>query len=816
MKKSYIMTVAAALFFCGTMAAQIDIPADIDPGILAQLGFGAKADRTFNPETESWNAKWISVPGASANDYGVYYFRKELTLDSVPAKYPVYVTGDNRYKLYLNGELVSLGPARGDAVHWNYETVDLAGKLRSGKNVITAVVYHEGEEKPEANVSVSTGFLLQGMDEAKTLFTDNSWLCIQDKSYSPVKVQISGYYVSGPGEKVDMSRHISDWKESDCDTTGWVKAKAGTAGHPKNFSGNSLSNAHSLQPSILPQMELKYERLCAVRGDGGLKLAAAFPAQKASFTIPANQNVEILLDQSYLTNAFFSMAFSGGKGSEIHVGYTEALYEPSDKPWALGNKGNRNEVEGKTFIGREDIILPDGKSGREFTTLSWRTYRYVKLSVTTAEEPLSIDDLYGTFIGYPFQLNASLDTDDKELQDMLSIGWRTARLCAIETYMDCPYYEQLQYLGDTRIQALISLYNSGDDRLVKNFFRLSDISRSPEGVTMGRYPSSSSQYITPYALSYVYSLHDYLRYGKDSQFVMDLLPGAEQILHYFSRFQQEDGRLKDLPGWNFSDWVYTPSWSFGAAKKGADGCSILMDLQLLYGYQLMSEMEAFNGNASNAKIYSDRAEKLAASIKASYWSPEKGLFADRSEKDNFSQHANSLAIICGLVEGEQAKAIGQKLLDDQSLSPCSVYYKFYLHEALVKAGLGDHYMEWLDIWRENISLGLTTWAETSDVQGTRSDCHAWGASPNIEFFRTILGIDSDAVGFSKVRIEPHLGDIKKIGGTMPHPDGQISVSYKSDGKKIAAEIILPKGVSGTFIWKGQTRQLKEGANSVKL
>ena len=398
---------------------------------------------------------------------------------------------------------------------------------------------------------------------------------------------------------------------------------------------------------------------------------------------------------------------------------------------------------------------------------------------------------------------------------MMEIGWRTARLCAIETYTDCPFYEQLQYLGDTRIQALVSLYNSGDDRLVKNFLRQSDMSRNAEGITMGRAPSELAQYITPYALSYIYAIHDYMRYGADQDLVLDLIPGAEQILHYFSKYQQADGRIKGLPGWNFSDWVTAAGWNMGVAQVGSDGGGILMDLQLLLGYQMMSELENYQGNTFMAKKYDEKAAQLKASIQRAYWSAEKGLYAQTIEKDGFSQHANSLAILTGMVEGEQARQVAQKMLTDKELDPCSVYYKFYLHEALVKAGLGNDYLKWLDIWRENIAMGLTTWGETSDVDGTRSDCHAWGASPNIEFFRTLLGIDSAAPAFAQVKIEPRLGDIQKIGGTMPHPKGNIKVSYQKNGAALKADIELPAGVSGTLVWAGKSYNLQGGKNTIE-
>ena len=111
-------------------------------------------------------------------------------------------------------------------------------------------------------------------------------------------------------------------------------------------------------------------------------------------------------------------------------------------------------------------------------------------------------------------------------------------------------------------------------------------------------------------------------------------------------------------------------------------------------------------------------------------------------------------------------------------------------------------------------MGLTTCAETSDLANTRSDCHAWGASPNIEFYRTVLGIDSDGPAFSRVKIEPHLGSISNIGGEIPHPKGKISVEYKAANGKINATINLPEKVTGRFLWNNKSILLKPGKNQI--
>ncbi|MFB0553107.1 MAG: hypothetical protein ACETWQ_07310 [Phycisphaerae bacterium] len=65
-------------------------------------------------------AFWIAVPDEPAEDYGLYYFRKRISLQEQPYQFIVNVSADNRYKLYVSEKLVSVGPALGDIQHWNY------------------------------------------------------------------------------------------------------------------------------------------------------------------------------------------------------------------------------------------------------------------------------------------------------------------------------------------------------------------------------------------------------------------------------------------------------------------------------------------------------------------------------------------------------------------------------------------------------------------------------------------------------------------------------------------------------------------------
>ncbi|MCC8425823.1 alpha-L-rhamnosidase C-terminal domain-containing protein [Mucilaginibacter sp. UR6-11] len=769
---------------------------------LLYLPYGYSQSKSTQTDNRPWNASWIAAANDGGNEYGIYYFRKSIELVAKPASFIIHVSADNRYKLYVNGRLVSLGPARGDTYFWNYETVNLAPYLIAGKNTISALVFNEAQFRPEAQISVRTAFIIQGSSTNEEILNTNStWKCIRDAGHQP----IPGYFfAASKGEMVDMNQAVKgDWTAVKYDDSTWRGATKVLDGKLK---GMSWGIDWALIPSPLPAREMTYQRLTKLRGAIGMSIPTTFPEKKVPLTIPANTTIALLLDQTFETNAYVTLNFSGGKDAGISLGYAEALY---DKGSNGTRKSNRNEVEGKEFIGRKDSLIADGSQGQSFTTLNFRTYRYIRLIVRTKNDPLIINDLYGTFTGYPFERTAVFNTDDIESKQILDIGWRTARLNAWETYTDCPYYEQLQYIGDTRIQALISYYNTSDDRLARNALTLMDHSRIAEGVTRSCYPTKGTQIISTFSLWYIGMLHDYWMYRNDSDFIKDKLVGERAVLDFFSKYQQPDGSLKDTPYWAFVDWA----GNLAGDVKGTDGSAAIYDLQLLWAYQWAAEMESKIGLRDYANIYNQKAAQLKATIQRKYWDPIKKLYGDTKEKTGFSQHTNSLAILTGMVQNAELPALTKKLLTDRTLTQCTIYFKYYLHQALIKGGLGNDYMNWLDVWRDNIKMGMTTWAEVSDLQNTRSDCHAWGASPNIEFFRTVLGIDSDAPGFTKIKIEPHLGTLTNISGSIPHPAGKISVAYKLERGKWQISINLPEKTSGILVWKTKAYVLKAGSNS---
>ncbi|HLP15244.1 MAG TPA: alpha-L-rhamnosidase C-terminal domain-containing protein [Bacteroidota bacterium] len=773
----------------------------------------AQMTNTIHPDlvNKVWSARWITSPDITGREYGVYLFRKTFVVDSSATRFIVHVSADNRYKLFVNERYVCNGPARGDLLKWYFESVDIAPYLKKGKNCITAVVWNFSDLRPLAQVSGITGFILQGNGETERVInTDSSWRVTRDLSYAPLPVNLNQYYVTGPGERFDCARHPWNWMQSEYDDARWSRVKKLEHGTPVlSFREWGGVSEHVLYTREIPLMEEHTQRFSSIRRADLAGITDQFLEGGRSVTIPAHTTATILFDQSHLTNAYPVLKFSGGKNSELSLTYAESLVDEK------GEKGNRNDIDRKHIIGNKDIIIADGGDYRTFSTLWWRTFRYVEMTVETHDEPLSLQEFSSVFTGYPFVERATFACDDSLLSRIWNVGWRTQRLCAGETYFDCPYYEQLQYVGDTRIQALVSSYVSGDTRLMRSAIASIHDSRLPFGITQSRYPSAQTQIIPPFSLLWTAMVHDYWMIDDDANFVRSNIPCIMDVLNWYESKIDSTGMCGRMEWWNFIDWVRDEKWEQGTPPGLHTSHSSIITLQYAYALQKAADLLRTFGFKEESSRYARLAASISTAVYRNCYDVQRGLIADTPEKESFSQHANVLAILTSAIPKAAQARVMEQVVKGKGMAQSSLYFRYYLTEALAKSGLADRYADMLDPWTQMLERGLTTFAEEPDP--TRSDCHAWSASPVYYFLSLVCGVQPAAPGFKSVRIEPHPGRLKWINGSMPHRLGMIRVALKKEkGNHLSGEVILPEHLTGTFVWNGHTITLRGGTTRISI
>jgi hypothetical protein len=320
-------------------------------------------------------------------------------------------------------------------------------------------------------------------------------------------------------------------------------------------------------------------------------------------------------------------------------------------------------------------------------------------------------------------------------------------------------------------------------------------------------------------------VHDYLMYVDDLPLVKQTLPHTRPVLDWFIARRRSDGLLGNMKWWEFGDW--TADYRDGVPPQDADGGSSFLTLQFIEALQDAAQMESLYGSQERAQEYRAIIRKATEALNRENWDPQYGLYADTPAHKTYSQEANILAVWLDVAPRDQQAPILRRVLASNPrtqtilagrpvppMSAPSYYFRFYLSRALEHAGLGDLYLSNLGPWYHMLQLGLSTWAETPEP--TRSDCHAWSASPNYDLLTVIAGIHPAAPGFRKVRIEPHLRGLHHLDASMPHAGGLIRTSYKLDGNTWTTTISLPPGLAGNLIWKGQSHPLHSGTQTLRL
>ena len=395
---------------------------------------------------------------------------------------------------------------------------------------------------------------------------------------------------------------------------------------------------------------------------------------------------------------------------------------------------------------------------------------------------------------------------DPDLAKIWEISWRTARLDAHETYMDTPYYEQLQYIGDTRIQALISYAVAGDDRLARQALAAFDDSRSPTASPAAAIPAPCRRPSPPSPCSGSACSTTTGCTGPIPTPVRASLPGTRAVLDWFATHEQPDGLLAQTP--------LVELHRLGLDRRNPHlrrARRILHDHARIPRRAQRCRRSRKELSATRCLPTRDRtrAAHVRAGIYDKCWNADRGLLADNpDQKDLQPAGQHPRRALRRHSQGQPAAAVLRKMLaiepgttPDGVLS-ASYYFRFYLARALDHAGLADEYLDSLDPWRKLLPLHFSTWPE---IPGdTRSDSHAWSAHPIYDLLTLVAGIEPASPGFATVRIAPHLGSAQLAHCQLSPSRGRHSRSITSrEGEALDATITLPGHLTGTFEFHGK-------------
>lgn len=752
---------------------------------------------------------WITSKNVSKEKVQRLLFRRIFLLDEEPEKAKLYISADSRYKLYVNGQLVEVGPCKGDREIWYYDTLDLMPYLRTGKNIIAVEVLSYPVEHGKGSFSIfrtgHPGLFAYGKVESRheeiDLSADSRWKVYIDDGFSIV-----------PESDLFAPLQILEKRQAKPELTHWIKEEYDDAKWENAIFDITLSaefspgNLNKRPIPFLYRQEKRFVDSRLISGEISQDEFNRLLLEKQSITISQGKKLIVEINAGEEETGYLHLLFAGGKSGVVHIltseGYVQEGFQGDLKnPF----KKDRLDIESGYLHGFTDTYYLAGNGNastpEEYSPFWFRTFRFIRLEIEAVEEAVTLLDFYYTETGYPLEVRTKAIANDPDFEAIWDISERSLRRCMHETYEDCPFYEQLQYIMDSRTQILYTYAVSGDDRLARKCMDDFRHSQRYDGLMNSSHPNYESNVIPGFSIYYILMVQDHMMYFGDKELLREHLPHIDRILRFFHCHLSENGYVDKIGGlngkdrfWSFIDW--TPQWdqTYGVPPVVLKGPVTMESLLYIYGLQAAEKIASYLNFSDLASDYRKEYEKVQKALRG-HMMGQRGMLTDGPGIEEYSQHVQVFAILTRTISVEQGREALLRTIENKADYPqCSVAMSFYLFRALEITKLYEYTREYWDIWRRMLEKHSTTCIE--DETQERSDCHAWGALILYELPSVILGVRPQEAGCSSLAIQPVPGYLSEAEGTVITPVGKVYVHWRKEANgNLEMEYKVPEGIN---------------------
>jgi alpha-L-rhamnosidase len=754
-----------------------------------------------------WRAQWIwgDEAGMAEPPHRYYYFRQTFDMAAHPSPAAsLRVCADTRYRLWINGQLVGHGPARSDPAWQYYDVYEVAAQLRPGVNAIALLATHYGIGTCYSRLG-RPGLLAQlevtdAHDLKQIVATDATWKCRPAPyatGYDRMSVQLAY------PEVYDAAREPVGWQLPGYDDADWSAAtEIGPIGTspwttlvPRDIP---LPYYRAIAPTRIIQINAVRDQSApeaVTPAPGPDRTSPAEDMERATLLRPAPagavtyghpalftvapqsgaEGVSVVLDFGREVSGFPILIARRGGGGRVDIGYSERLEAD----------GTLNPARwGGCPVHYADRLLL--RSGHQhYEPLDHRAFRYLRLDFYACPEPIEMLVEMRTS-GYPVTYRGDFQCSDPLLTRIWEIGRYTTELCMDDGFMDCPWRERGQWLGDAWVEALVAAYAFGDTALTRKALLQYPQSQDETGWFRGLFPADPpfDNLLPTFCCLWPAALWDYFRLTADRTLLEQVWPNIQRLVGAINAAIDADGLVADLPGWVFVDW---------APVKTA-GQSTAVNAMAYMALLACARVARTLGYPEIGGDYEIAAHGIGEALNDLLWDNTAGIYRDGIvngvRSPTVSEQSNILAALVGVADGRQVARILAALFDPErraALQPIPIatpYFAFYLLQLLYREGQYERALDYTRRrWGEMVERGATTfWEQWPDgdqhsAVHDYSMCHAWSATPSYDLMAHIAGIRPEQPGWEELTVDLRPCHLTWLRAVVPTPRGDVRLAY---------------------------------------